>query len=184
MAYINMRWQGNGIAVMSSGLDGLEGGKALVAFRRALNHTGNKTFTVVKRSLARQVGVSQAVVMKRGNLRKKLASNSALEYRIISRGDFMPLKDFKPNQQRKGVKASPWGTRRVFPSTFIVSSIGGHVFKRVGKARLPIEKVWGPAIPREMARDETRAAFHATVKTALPRRIQHEINHITRGIFR
>lgn len=35
----------------------------------------------------------------------------------------------------------------------------GGVFKRTGKARFPIEQLWGPAVPVEMIRDEAYAAW-------------------------
>lgn len=163
-------------------MQNLKSEQANRAYRRALNHTGRKVFTGVKRSLARQVGVTQAVVMKRGALRKRMASNSLLEFRIHSSGEFMPLKDFGPNQQKKGVKAAPWNKRQLFKSTFIVDSLGGHVFKRVGKARLPIEKLYGPSIPREMVRGETAKQFGILVRQGLPARIEHEIKVLTNGV--
>ena len=41
----------------------------------------------------------------------------------------------------------------------MVKRFGNSVFKRVGKARLPIERLWGPAVPVEMLRDEAHAAW-------------------------
>lgn len=183
MARLTARWSGDGIVRLIPAMDLLSSDKAHTVYRRALNHTGNKTFTGVKRVLAKQVGVTQTTIVKRGALRKRPANFSSLEFRISSSGEYMPLKDFKPNQQKKGVKASPWGKRRLFESTFIVDKLGGHVWKRVGKARLPIEKLYGPSIPKEMVKDASQKEFYRIVSTSLRPRVEHELRRATKGVF-
>ena len=42
-----------------------------------------------------------------------------------------------------------------------MGSLANNAFVREGKARLPIKKMFGPAIPKEMVRDATRDAFEA-----------------------
>jgi hypothetical protein len=98
--------------------------------------------------------------------------------RLIARDGYTSLKEFGAVQRLKGVSAAPWRKRRVFPHTFIVGSLGGHVYERTSKARLPIRKLWGPAIPAEMVRDETKAAFEALVGAELPARLEYEISAI------
>lgn len=84
------------------------------------------------------------------------------------------------------VSASPWGVRRQFPGMFMVGSwqrsgrgakfvgsgtsaggvsTNGQVFVRVGAARLPIRRTFGPSIPKEMVQDETAAAFLKVAET-------------------
>lgn len=181
MTTIAFRWEGNGIARITAAVEKLEGSRARSALRRAVNHTGDKTFTVVRRVLAKEMGLTQADLVKRGLTRQK-ASEATLSYAIVGRGGFIPLKDFKARQGRRGVSAAPWGVRRMFKSTFIVRSAGGNVFKRVGKKRLPIEKLWGPAIPREMVREVTASAFQTTVAANLPARVEHEVRVLTDGV--
>jgi hypothetical protein len=43
-----------------------------------------------------------------------------------------------------------------------VGSLAGNAFVREGKARLPIKKMFGPAIPKEMVQHETKRAFEET----------------------
>jgi hypothetical protein len=55
-----------------------------------------------------------------------------------------------------------------------VKRYGGGVFKRTGKARFPIEQLWGPSVPKEMLRDEAYAAWtdqHPRVLTEAARLI-------------
>ena len=148
------------------------------ALRRAINHTGDKARTQVGRSLVKQTG------LKYGKVREVLhtyRAGSSLTYLIKALGGYVSLKEFAARQTQRGVSAAPWGKRRVFPHTFIVASLGEHVFERKTDARYPIRKLWGPAIPAEMVKDQTKEAFETTVETELPARIDYEIGAILSG---
>jgi hypothetical protein len=149
------------------------------ALRRAINHTGDKARTQIGRVLVKQTG------LKYGKVRQALhtapASNAMLVYRIIAHGSYMSLKEFGPRQTKRGVSAAPWGKRHLFPHAFIAPSLGGHVFVRKGKERFPIHKLFGPAIPAEMVKAESKAAFERTVATELPARLVIEVNAILAG---
>lgn len=156
--------------------------------RRALNHVGPKGFTQVKRALSRQVGLSQADTVKHGNMRVRRANKVRLTFEINATGGFLSLKRFGARQFSYGVRAKPWGRAQQFPGAFIFAGhpksgkpvAGGHVFKRTGPSSTPIEKLWGPSIPKEMVKDESRAAFERNAD-ALPGRVRHEIRRMTRG---
>jgi hypothetical protein len=170
------------------------------ALARAVNHTGDKARTQVARTLAKQTGANYGAVRKA--LGTKLASPSTLVYRIIGTGGYMSLKEFGARQARSGVSAAPWGKRRLFPHTFIVGTLGGHVFVRKskwdghigpsdrhvfirkGKGKARIHKLWGPAIPKEMVKGQSRQTFETTVASELPARVEHEISVILSGTVR
>lgn len=152
------------------------------ALARAINHTGDKARTQVARALVKQTGAKYRAI--REAMTSRMASAGTLVYRIVSRGAYMSLKEFDPRQTSKGVSAAPWNKRRVFAHTFIVPSLGGHVFERTGRGRLPIRKLWGPAIPKEMLKEQSKEAFETTVATELPNRVEHEIGAILSGIVR
>lgn len=183
MAQIVINWTGNGIAKITAAAEKLAGSAKNVALRRALNHTGDKVFTRVKRTLSKQIGASQAMVMKYGKLRRIRANNSVLEYRIRSSGGPIPLKHFKARQTGAGVTAAPWNNRKLYRHAFIVSRLGGHAFWRVSSRRLPIKSIAGPNVPKEMVKDEVAAAFQAEVATSLPPRVEHEVKRLTGGVF-
>lgn len=149
------------------------------ALARAINHTGDMARTQIARALVKQVGAKYGVIRKA--LQTRPATRGGLVYRIIAKGGFMSLKEFGARQTAKGVSAAPWGKRRVFPHTFIAPSLGGHVFERKGSGRLPIRKLWGPAIPRELVKDRSKEAFETTVKRELSSRLEHEVAAILRG---
>ena len=76
------------------------------------------------------------------------------------------------------MSANPRGVRRLFPHTFIVPSLGGQVFVREGKGRLPIRKLWGPSLPKELVRDTVPAAFKEVAKEEFAGRVLHEVNRL------
>lgn len=137
---------------------------------RALNRVGDMAFTQVKRILAKETGAKVGRVAKA--LSKIRASYGTHDYEIRARDEFMTLKDFGPRQGKKGVSAAPWHKRRVFAHTFIGPN--RHVFKRLTAARKPIEKLWGPAIPREMMRGKTEQYVNEVAATHLVPRILYE----------
>jgi Prophage minor tail protein Z (GPZ) len=149
------------------------------ALSRAINHTGDKARTQVTRALAKQTGLKYAKV--RETLRTIPAAIGRLVYRIVSRGGYTSLKEFGARPTQKGVSAAPWGRRRVFPHTFIVTSLGGHVFERTSSKRFPIRKLWGPAVPAELVKDQTKAAFEGVVAAELPARLDYEIGALLKG---
>ena len=52
-----------------------------------------------------------------------------------------------------------WGRRQTYLSVFIVAKYGGNVFHRTSRKRFPIQRMFGPSIPKEMVRDETLETF-------------------------
>jgi hypothetical protein len=53
-----------------------------------------------------------------------------------------------------------------------------EVFHRAGKARLPIEPLYGPNLAREAARGETSDIFKTVAAEALRWRLVHEIGRL------
>ncbi len=181
MTSITVTWDGDGLQRMQAAVEKLSGRNTDDALRRALNHTGDKARTVVKREVAKQAGLSQGDLMRYGGIRIDRANYGSLAYTIYSSGRHIPLRAFKARQTRRGVTAAPWNTRRTFRHTFMVASMGGHVFKRVAASRGPIKKLWGPSVAKELVRDPTAAAWRQVAHT-LPARVEHEVRVITDGV--
>jgi len=184
MAVLHFQWSGNGIARMTMALERLESSRRHAAFRRALNHTGDKTFTQVKRTLSKQMGLTQKALMGNGrNLKKRRAAGGALDYQIISHGGAIRLKEFKHRVTSKGLTAYPWGVRHSFKSAFVIPRYGGNLYRRRTSKRFPLEALYGPNISKELVKDATAAAFQAIVATELPPRVEHEVRVITSGVL-
>ena len=143
--------------------------KAPYAIAKALDAVGNKTKTQLKRAVAKQAGVKAGRVEAALSVRQAMGSGQGT-FTIVARDVTLSLKEFGARQTRAGVSAAPWNKRRVFPHTFIGPN--GHVFVREGKARLPIKKLWGPNIPKEMVKDQSEQTFYAYTAQALPAELE------------
>lgn len=112
----------------------------------------------------------RAGTIRRAQVEKR-ASPGHLEYEIWAKGGNVRLKYFGARETRAGVSAAPWNQRQVFPGTFIKGGrfpkrvglgMGGHVFRREGADRLPIQGGRsGLYIPTELITGQTAAAFQA-----------------------
>lgn len=189
MARLSITWSGTGIERMEAAMEKLAGPRRVAAARRALNHTGDKVFTAVRREVSKQVGLPQKTIVARGRLKPFRATGGNLTHIIRSSGRALSLSHFKPRQLAAGTKASPWGRRQMFKHAFmgprpgvIAPRLGGHVWVRKGSSRMPIKFLYGPSIPKELVRDESAAAF-ARVSAELPARVEHEVKVITDGVL-
>ena len=127
------------------------------AFSMALNKEGRKSFTQLRRSLAQQSSIPRGAV--NAATRFQSATRGTMATVTSGTGRHLPLSFFGAKQFSYGVRAKIWGRAQTFRSAFVVKRYGGGVFKRTGKARFPIEQLWGPSVPKEMLRDEAHAAW-------------------------
>jgi hypothetical protein len=127
------------------------------AFSMALNKEGRKSFTQMRRALAQQSSIPRAAV--NAATRFKSSTTATMSTVTSGSGRHLPLSFFGAKQFSYGVRAKIWGKAQSFHSAFVIKRYGGGVFKRTGKARFPIEQLWGPSVPKEMLRDEAYAAW-------------------------
>lgn len=154
-----------------------------LAVRRALKHTGDKARTAMRKALPAQTGLKAGTINRavKGQMRGD-------RYVIESRGGNVRLKYFGARETRKGVSAAPWGHRQVFANTFmrgghfpnrVKLNMGGHVYRRSGSGRTPIEGGRsGLFIPKEMITGSSERAFYATAERDLGPRVVHELLRI------
>ena len=158
------------------------------AIRMALNDTGDRTRTPMKKALVVQTGLKPRVVA--AAVKTKRATNGDLTYRMSSRGGNIRLKYFGARETAQGVSAAPRSARRVFAGTFMRAGFwpkrvvkpnwNGQVFRRVGgKTKSGQDKFEvvrsGVFIPQEMITGATAAAFHTTSARVLPERLAHHL---------
>jgi len=158
---------------------------------RALNRAGAQGRTRAGRALAKQTGLKLKTIRKA--MRPLRASGVSLEYRIKARGGDIALKHFAARETRKGVSARPFGTRKLFASTFIKGgkfparvklNMGGQVFARTGSNPREIAKQKsGVILPNEMIKGASARAWQSTVAKVLPKRVMHEIKRETGKAF-
>lgn len=151
------------------------------AYVYALNRTANKIKSRSAKETAREMKIRPAKVVRerykvyRAKFRQRTATVSVGTQHI-------PLKRLKPKQNRKGVRASG----RVYEGAFmgprpgaIALSLHGHVFRRKGDARLPIEKLSIAIKDRAehntaaIIRRHSRAWFNKDYERDMKRRLAH-----------
>ncbi|GAA3849518.1 phage tail protein [[Pseudomonas] carboxydohydrogena] len=152
---------------------------------RAINHTGLKARTAMRRVLVKQTGL-KARTINRAVKSTKSFNGSA--FVIRSAGGNIRLKFFNARETRKGVTAAPWNERRLYPGTFIKGGVfpnrkdlgmGGQVFERTSRSRFPIKgKKSGLYIANEMVSGASHDAFYSVVNADLAPRIEHELYRV------
>lgn len=124
----------------------------------ALNKTGDKSRTRIKRALAQATGIKYGQIPMR-TIRSRPGT---LQYEIQQPGDETNLNLFGARQGARGVSARPWGIRRTFPGTFTVSGWGQKVYSRDTASRFPVSPLWGPNLAREILKDKPIEAFETS----------------------
>jgi hypothetical protein len=178
------------------------GDKARTQVVRTLAKQTGLPVGVIKKAL--RVGRAYGASADPEQFVKAQASNrpGSLVYVVSSKGGDISLKYFKARETMSGVTAAPFGKRKLFAGTFLrggkfpernssfgvptkkAASLNGHVWKRAGKKRNPIElQDSGVIIPEQMLKGASAEAFKSTVNQHLPGRVMHELNRLCPGIF-
>lgn len=184
-----------GLKRLENAMARLDGPQRHMALQRAVNHTGDKALTQVTRGLSKQTGLPYGVIKKALKVQRAsgagisngevlVSSDANLSYVIKSGGGDISLKYFKPRQTKAGVTAGPRGQRQLYSGAFIVEAYDSHVFRRRGARRGPLRLLKsGVVIPTEMVSGDSAKIFKEVVETELPKRVLHEIEYISSGIF-
>lgn len=186
------------VDIDTKALDGLAKGFAVAgkgapaAMAAALNSSGRKIATQMRRALVAQTGLKYGVMVRA--LRTKSASAGRPEFRINSRGGNVRLKFFSPRETKAGVVASPRNQRQLYAGAFMKGgrfpnrvplNRGKAVFVRIGRSRLPIETERADLyIPDEMIRGASKAAFEQGVSRDLQNETVRALQSILAGIGR
>lgn len=150
--------------------------------RRAIVRGLNKTATNVRTSASVAIRAKRALSAKvvRDAMAIRKATNQNLVSSLVVTGRPIPLRDYKANQTKRGVTVLVTPGKRTLVQhkgnkAFTIDKIGGHVFARDGKSRLPVKKLYGPSLPSTFVQQEVRAAWTATANEALPKRLAEEM---------
>ena len=110
------------------------------AMRRAVSRTTRWAGTQVARKVSSSTKIRAGIL--KGRMVVDFMGRDGSLGRVWVGLRPIELKQLKPRQTKSGVTAGP--AKR--PGAFISSKLYGHVFERVGKARLPIKKSEGVEI--------------------------------------
>ncbi len=176
------------LARFANGLGALGEFKARQVMARGLNRAGMPTLTKVRRELARRTSAPMAIIRRQVVASKAWAGvvggTGKLEFAIRASGRPLPLAVFKPREFKAGVRAKVWGRFQRFDGSFmrggrwparVELSMGGQVFVRTSAKRLPIERLYGPSLPKELIEDQVVAVFNGSI-VRLGNDIAHELD--------
>ena len=126
------------------------------AIARGLNEGGDLVRTRVQRALKVQTNVkSYRSITSR--IRTVRAFAGSLHYDIVASGSGIPIEEFPLTVTGKGVDAKTWGVDHLFKRSF--QEANGTLRARLGRARFPIRKLYGPSLPKELARGDIPGVF-------------------------
>lgn len=131
------------------------------------------------RAVAADLGIKQGDV--RATLTVQEARPNSLVARIVATGKRLSLLAFNPRRTRTGVTARLKGGAGKYPGAFVVTRLrSGHggVFKRKGRARLPIEELSGPSVPHVFAKHLPAGITRAMEQLA--KNLKSELAHAIR----
>jgi hypothetical protein len=141
---VDVKWDRSGIAALETGP--LKG-----ALRRALNKAGATALRDMrseasKRIRARKRIKTRYITRALTQRRAKGSDIAGMEWAIDVSGEAVPLVAYPHRQTKKGVSVEVnRGKRTLVKGSFVQTMKSGHkgVFRRRGKARLPIEELRG-----------------------------------------
>jgi len=126
-------------------LDRLQEDVAKRATASAINRTMEQARTAMSREIRQEFNISAGKVNQSLRITKATLSGGLYRLQAVlesptQRGRSLNLINFAARQTSKGVtvKVKKGGARKLIPGAFIAND-GRTVFKRVGKARLPIK---------------------------------------------
>lgn len=161
--------------------------KAPAVISRALNRaTANAKTNAVKK-------VREEYIIKAKDVRDTIkvtkANRKSLGAVVSSTGGHIPLIKFKvspktarPKKQPKILKAAVKkdGLKEVI-GAFVANVNGDKVFKRTSRSRLPIEQLFGPAVPQMLGNVDIKTYVETEAMKTFNRRLDHEMNRILEG---
>lgn len=179
---------GDGLVRFREAVKTLGEGKARSAYARAINRSGADASKEVAPALTKATGLPKRTAPKALRRHVLRATPSRLAYQIVATGGDVRLKFFKPRETRKGVTASPWNKRQLYPGTFLRAgwwpkrvpkpNWNRQVFRRVGDKFENVRS--GLYIPEELMKGEPAEAWLRGGQT-LQRHVNAEITKATKG---
>jgi hypothetical protein len=161
--------------------------KAPVVISRSLNRTASSTKTIVNRE-ARKIYVIKAKDINQAlGLRKASRSNllAVLKYS----GERIPLDKFKFSPKNPRPKKPPQALKvqvkkdgyKNLLHAFVANIQGNKIFERAGKSRLPIKRLFGPAVPQMVDNADLRQFVEQEQVRIYENRLDHEIKRVLEG---
>ncbi|MBP2654247.1 MAG: hypothetical protein H6Q73_1816 [Firmicutes bacterium] len=157
---------------------------------KAISAALNRTVDGVKTDVTRKVAETYDIKAKdvRASLKAQKSTMATLNASVSGKGSPIPLIKFRvtPNklgQQRTGTVLRASAKRsggKPIPGAFLAQFKSAHigVMQRVGKNRLPVKELYGPAVPQMMSENKVRQYVMDGANDRFEKRLDHEIERL------
>ncbi|WP_238649758.1 phage tail protein [Paenibacillus piscarius] len=154
------------------------------SFYSALNRTSQRLKTESGRKaretyIVKSKAVTDQVVLKRGSL-------SNLNSELRWKGGNIPIVKFRTNPKALGGKkprvlkaaVKRAGGNKAIDKAFIARMSSGHIgiFRRTARPRLPVEEIYGPAVPVMLNNPGVTEHLENVAVEEMDKRMEHELN--------
>ena len=161
--------------------------KAPIVLYRALNRAVQNAKTNARKNPRETYNIKAKDIKE--TLTAKKASRSKLGAALVSQGTKVPLdkfrispKQLRPKKPPRALKvAVKKGGLKQLLGAFVADIRGNKVFSRVSKRRLPINRLFGPAIPQMIDNKAVRPFIEKEAINTFQRRLDHEIKRVLEG---
>lgn len=161
--------------------------KAPVALSRALNRAASRAKTVASKKAREQYIIKAKDINSTIKITK--ANRGNLRAIVMSRGQRIPLIKFKVSPSNPRPKNPPKvlkvavkkGSLKELVGAFVANVNGNKVFKRTSSSRLPIQQLYGPAVPQMLGSNFVTEFTENETDNVFEERLDHEIKRIMEG---
>ncbi|WNF36411.1 phage tail protein [Bacillaceae bacterium IKA-2] len=157
--------------------------KAPNAIANALNRGVSNMNSNARKEIRKQYNIKAGDVSP--TLKAFRASRASLGASVQSKGGVIPLDRFKVspktiNPRRKSpIKAAvKKGGTKSLGSGFMADINGPKIFRRSGKSRLPIQRLFGPSVPQMLESEIIREEIQQKGQETFENRLEHEVKRI------
>ena len=154
MAELSITYDGRATLKFVVSADVLASAQGRRYMTEAVTGAGKIARTQVRRALRKQMGTKLARPINANT--RSYVTDGGFAFVIEGSGKGLPIEQFPVRVVKAGVWASPWAEGRVFKRSF---GGGRGLYARLGKSRFPIRKLFGPAVPKELTKDQSLDAF-------------------------
>jgi len=157
---------------------------------KAINAALNRTIEGVRTDVTREVTRTYDIKARdvRAVMKIKKSDIASLRASLSGAGNPIPLINFRVSPNKPGAQKAGTALRvsvkrsggKVISGAFVAQMKSGHVgvFVRKDKKRLPVQELYGPAVPQMMGGDKVQQAVLAGAEDRFPKRLDHEIERL------
>ena len=145
----------------------------------ALKRAAQKGETQSARLAAAVYKISVGGIKSR--MRNSFSGLGTASVTITFAGANIPLKSFQVTSHSGGVDATVIDGGKTIRKGFIDAKMGGGVFERVGKSRLPVEQKYSASPPQMVKNQSVQPELDNVILETYEQRMEHEVTRILNG---